>query len=93
MSGVANDRELKKSRAKPHRTFFLKVDDLKLDTYEGQNEMLRRIEVAFATTDLNQIDMKALRELKETVKIKTDLDVLKMFQTLKDEIEKAKKKE
>ena len=83
-----------KARREPlHRTLFVKTDDLKLDTYEGQNEMLRRMQELVATTDHNNLDIEALKLLKDTVKVKTDLNVLKLFTQLKKEMDEWKSRQ
>lgn len=58
-----------------HRTLFIKIDDINLDTAEGQNELIKRCQVLLATTDHNTLDLAAFKILKESVKVKTDLNV------------------
>ena len=61
------------------RTLFIKVDDLDLDTPEGQDIMLKRMQILLATEDHNALDLNAFKILKDSVKVKTDLNVWKAF--------------
>lgn len=67
---------------KAGRTLFIPIEDIDLKTADGQDELLRRIQVKLATENHNNLDLRALTTLKDTVKIKTDLSVLRMFQDL-----------
>ncbi len=72
------------------RTVFVKVDDLDLDTPKGQDEMLKRMQILIATTNHNALDLKAFATLKDTVRVKTDLRVLMMFQELRKDLDELK---
>ena len=49
------------------RTLFIPIEDLDLNTPEGQDELLRRMEVLLATKDHNNLDLRAFTALKDTV--------------------------
>lgn len=70
-----------------HRTLFIKIDDIDLNTPEGQNELLRRAQVLLATTDHNTLDLQAFKILKESVKVKTDLNVWYEVEQMKKTIQ------
>jgi hypothetical protein len=72
------------------RSLFIPIDDLDLKTADGQDELLRRIQVYLATKDHNNLDLRALTALKDTVKVKTDLSVLRMYQAMQNEFKKWK---
>jgi hypothetical protein len=69
------------------RTVFVKVDDLDLDTPKGQDEMLKRMQILIATTNHNALDLKAFATLKDTVRVKTDLNVLRLFTIMKAQMD------
>lgn len=62
-----------------HRTLFIAIDDLDLNTPEGENEMLNRLQTLLATKDHNALDLNAFKILKDSVKVKTDLNVWRLF--------------
>lgn len=86
--------EQPKPRGKPreplHRTLFVPIDDLNLNTPEGQDEMLKRMQTLLATHDHNALDLNAFKILKDTVKTKTDLNVLRLFTLMKKEMDEWK---
>jgi hypothetical protein len=77
------DAERPQRHRKPvSRSLFVQVDDIDLNTADGQDELLRRIQVLLATKDHNNLDLRAFTTLKDTVKAKTDLNVLRMFKAM-----------
>lgn len=67
------------------RTFVIDIAGLDLNTPEGQNELLRRGQIEIATNrDLNTLDLNAFKILKESVKVKTDLNVWMEFNKMKE---------
>lgn len=70
-----------------HRTLFITVDDLNLDTPEGQNELIRRCQVLLATKDHNTLDLAAFKILKESVKVKTDINIWFEVEKMKKSME------
>lgn len=76
------------------RSLFIPLEGLDLNTPEGQNEMLKRMQELLATTNHNALDLRAFAILKDTVKIKTDLNVLRLFTEMRkrmDELEASRK--
>ena len=69
------------------RTLFVDIEGLDLNTPEGQNEMLKRMQILIATTNHNALDLKAFATLKDTVRVKTDLNVLRLFTLMKEEMD------
>ena len=69
------------------RTLFLDIEGLDLNTPEGQDEMLKRLQILIATTNHNALDLKAFATLKDTVRIKTDLNVLRLFTQMKKKMD------
>ena len=74
---MSNEGERPSRGHKPalHRTLFIDITDLDLNAVEGQNELLRRAQVLLATKDHNTLDLAAFKILKESVKVKTDINV------------------
>ncbi len=86
-------RKTKGEKGMPlRRTLFLDVSDLNLDTPEGQDIMLKRMQVLLATSDHNALDLNAFKILKDSVRVKTDLRVLIMFQQLRKEMDNLKER-
>lgn len=77
----------KKGRREQHRTLFVTIDDLDLNTPKGQDEMLKRMQTLLATKDHNNLDLNAFKILQATVKTKTDLNVLRLFTEMKKEMD------
>jgi len=74
-----------RGRPKETRSYTLNIDGLDLNSVEGQSELLLRTQMALATAQINSLDLKALIALKDTVKIKKDLEVWpKIVQLLTD---------
>jgi hypothetical protein len=69
------------------RTVFVDLTGIDLNTPTGQDEMLKRMQILIATKNHNALDLKAFGTLKDTVRIKTDLNVLKLFTEMKAEME------
>jgi hypothetical protein len=72
------------------RTVYIKIDDLDLNTPEGQNLLLIRVQTALATENLNPLDVKILVSLKDMIKTKSNLDVVRMLQNIKKELDEMK---
>jgi hypothetical protein len=66
-----------------HRTLFIDLVGIDLDTPEGQNELIKKCQILLATTDHNTLDLAAFKILKESVKVKTDLNVWMQFTQMK----------
>jgi hypothetical protein len=77
----------KKGRREQHRTLFVQIDDLNLNTPKGQDEMLERMQTLLATHDHNGLDLNAFKILQATVKTKTDLNVLRLFTEMRKEMD------
>ena len=101
---LANEDELEEENERPSRrggrqprpllarTLFIQVDDLDLDTPEGQDIMLKRMQILLATQSHNALDLNSFKILKDSVKVKTDLQTLMMFQKLRAEFDAFKTK-
>lgn len=70
-----------------HRTLFINIEDLDLNTPEGQNEMLRRMQQLLSTKDHNALDLNAFKILKDSVKVKTDLNVWLLFNKMQKDMQ------
>ena len=73
-----------------HRSLFINIEDITLDTPEGQNEMLRRMQLLLSTKDHNALDLNAFKILKDSVKIKTDLNVWILFNRMQKDMQEWK---
>jgi len=73
-----------------HRTMFIDLSGLDLDTAEGQNELIKRAQILLATTDHNTLDLAAFKILKESVKVKTDLNVWMQFNEMRKTLDEWK---
>jgi hypothetical protein len=62
----------------PTRNWFIDLTGIKLDSYDGQNYILLQCQEAVATQDLSKADMNAIYMLKELVKVKRNVDVLRL---------------
>lgn len=80
----------RKSRAES-RSCWVPVDDLDLKTVEGQDKMLERMQIIIASQPHNFLDLRAFALLKDTVKTKTDLNVLRLFTDMKKQMDEWKK--
>jgi hypothetical protein len=87
---AVSNRRPRPHREPVHRTLFIPIEDLQLDTVEGQNELLRRAQVLLATKDHNNLDLQAFKILKDTVKIKTDLNVWFKVEEMRKELTEFK---
>jgi hypothetical protein len=66
------------------RTFVIDIAGLDLNTPEGQNELIKRGQIEIATNkDINTLDLAAFKILKESVKVKTDLNVWMQFNQMR----------
>jgi hypothetical protein len=74
------------------RNFLLDISNVNLDTIEGQNYIVLECQKALLTMKLTRKDIEAIKLVKELVRTKKDLDTLKYYIELKDEIEKIKEK-
>jgi hypothetical protein len=83
---------MSEERKAQSRTLFVPIEDLDLNTPEGQDELLRRMEVLLATENHNNLDLRAFTALKDTIKAKTDLNVLKLFTAMRRELDEFKSK-
>ena len=77
-------------RRQPSRSYTVPIRDLDLTTVEGQEKLIIRCQEALAEASLNALDLKIIVALKDSIKIKKDIDTLKMYVELKTEIEKLK---
>lgn len=77
-------------RRQPARSYTVPIADLDLTTVEGQEKLIIRCQEALAGASLNALDLKIIIALKDSVKIKKDIDTLKMYVELKTDIEKLK---
>jgi hypothetical protein len=82
-----------KQREPQHRTLFIPIEDLDLNTVDGQNEMLKRAQTLLATKDHNNLDLNAFKILKDTVKVKTDLNVLRAVEEIRKEMKEFMEKQ
>jgi len=73
------------------RTFVINIEGLDLNTPEGQNELIRRGQIEIATNqNLNTLDLQAFKILKESVKVKTDLNVWMQFNKMSEILDEWK---
>ena len=76
---MAEGHQRGKPREPLHRTLFVPIDDLDLNSPDGQNEMLKRMQTLLATQNHNALDLNAFKILKDSIKVKTDLNVWMAF--------------
>jgi hypothetical protein len=74
------------------RNFLLDISNVNLDTIEGQNYIVLECQKALLTMKLTRKDVEAIKLVKDLVRTKKDLDTLKYYIELKDEIEKIKER-
>jgi hypothetical protein len=73
------------------RTFVINIEGLDLNTPEGQNELIRRGQIEIASNqNLNTLDLQAFKILKESVKVKTDLNVWMQFNKMSEILDEWK---
>ena len=60
------------------RTFFINIDNINLDSIEGQNKLLLECQKALATQPLNVADRQAIKSLMDSMKVKKDIDTLRV---------------
>ena len=88
--------QLSESKGRSHkppmkRTFVINIEGLDLNTPEGQNELIRRGQIEIATNqNLNTLDLQAFKILKESVKVKTDLNVWMQFNKMSEILDEWK---
>jgi len=90
---MAEPQPKTRHREPQHRTLFVPIEDLNLNTPEGQDELLKRMQTLLATHDHNGLDLNAFKILQATVKTKTDLNVLRLFTEMKKEMDEWKAKQ
>lgn len=89
---MTKDKEDRKKNDLLERRFFLDLTNINLDTIEGQNHVIIECEKALLSMKLTPSDIKAISLIKDLVKTKKDLDTLRMYIELKNEIERLKEK-
>lgn len=89
---MSEEAEVKKKRSGLERNFFLDLTDINLDTIEGQSRVIIECEKALLSMKLTPSDIKAISLIKDLVRTKKDLDTLRMYIELKNEIDKLKEK-
>lgn len=72
----------------------IQYDDLDLTTAEGQETLVIRIErvVLDNASRLSALDLKIINTIKDMVKLKKEMDTLKIYIELRDRIKKLEEK-
>jgi hypothetical protein len=90
-SGEYEQATQTRQRKEIKRSIVIPIDDLNLDTPEGQAELLRRCQTALAQApNLTVKDLQIINALKSTIKVKSDVEIWKAITKLQEEIEKLK---
>jgi hypothetical protein len=72
------------------RKFKPDLEGIDLNTIEGQQALGIEIENALTRDDLTAMDLKYIKLLQDSIKIQKDIDAVKTFGRLFEEIQKLK---
>lgn len=71
------------------KTITVSYHDLDLDSFEGQNELIIRLEKELLDNpNITPLDLGIVRTIKDLAKIKKDLETLKLYMEFKERLDK-----
>jgi hypothetical protein len=77
----------KKERGRSRR-FFISLEGIDLNSLEGQNQIITLCQRALLTEELTEADRRAIKLLIDIIKVKKDIDALKMAEELRARMKK-----
>jgi capsule polysaccharide export protein KpsE/RkpR len=90
---MSNNQEEEEELPLSDKTIAIRYDDLNLDSFEGQNELIIRLErELIENPNITSLDLGIVRTIKDLAKVKKDLETLKLYVEFRERLDKIEKK-